>query len=379
MAAYSTRMRPDFTSGRVDTPDVANVLLDFADRQAKQEALGIDRIMQQAKLEEDRKRYETELGFKQRAEDRLLKEQAASDQYYKSLLSGPQSVGGALNTQSFMNEATKYDMTPEEIAKVEKMVNDKIAEDIAVNTEIMSVDEAKKTGAMALFGEKYSDKVRVVSIHPYSMELCGGTHLSKTGETGLFTIVSEGAVASGVRRIEALTGTNAIEYMQKLEDTVNQLNRMLKGSDVIGRVENLSSTVRELRKENEELKNKLSAHKLDNVLNTFEQYKNIKVVSAVIENADMQVLRNLSDKARERYDDCVCVFVSTGEKVSMVIAATKKAVTSGVNAGTVIKEAAALIGGSGGGRPDMAQAGGKDSDKAHDAVQKAVQLIKEAI
>ena len=116
MAAYSTRMRPDFTFGRVDTPDVANVLLDFADRQAKQEALGIDRVMQQAKLEEDRKRYETELGFKQRAEDRLLKEQAASDQYYKSLLSGPQSVGGALNTQSFMNEATKYDMTPEEIA-----------------------------------------------------------------------------------------------------------------------------------------------------------------------------------------------------------------------------------------------------------------------
>ena len=116
MAAYSTRMRPDFTFGRVDTPDVANVLLDFADRQAKQEALGIDRIMQQAKLEEDKKRYETELGFKQRAEDRLLKEQEASDLYYKSLLGGPQSVGGVLNTQSFTNEAAKYDLTPEEIA-----------------------------------------------------------------------------------------------------------------------------------------------------------------------------------------------------------------------------------------------------------------------
>ena len=116
MAAYSTRMRPDFTFGRVDTPDVANVLLDFADRQAKHEALGIDRVMQQAKLEEDKKRYETELGFKQRAEDRLLKEQAASDQYYKSLLGGPQAVGGALNTQSFINEANKYSLTPEEIA-----------------------------------------------------------------------------------------------------------------------------------------------------------------------------------------------------------------------------------------------------------------------
>ncbi|OQC01189.1 MAG: Alanine--tRNA ligase [Firmicutes bacterium ADurb.Bin099] len=270
-------------------------------------------------------------------------------------------------------------MDDRQLMKVVSIVNNIIMEDIDVVKEIMDMDTAKKKGATALFGEKYSDKVRVVSIHPYSMELCGGTHLSKTGETGLFTIVSEGAVASGVRRIEALTGANAIEYMQKLEDTVNQLNRMLKGSDVIARVENLSSTVRELRKENEELKNKLSANKLDNVINTFEQYKNIKIVSAVIENADMQVLRNLSDKARERYDDCVCVFVSTGEKVSMVIAATKKAVTSGVNAGTVIKEAAALIGGSGGGRPDMAQAGGKDSDKAHDAVQKAVQLIKEAI
>lgn len=116
MAAYSTRMRPDFTFGRVDTPDVANVLLDFADRQAKQEALGIDRVMQQAKLEEDKKRYETELGFKQRAEDRLLKEQEASDRYYKSLLGGPQAVGGALNTQSFINEANKYSLTPEEIA-----------------------------------------------------------------------------------------------------------------------------------------------------------------------------------------------------------------------------------------------------------------------
>lgn len=116
MAAYSTRMRPDFTFGKVDTPDVANVLLDFADRQAKHEALGIDRVMQQAKLEEDKKRYEIELGFKQRAEDRLLKEQAASDQYYKSLLGGPQAVGGALNTQSFINESSKYDLTPEEIA-----------------------------------------------------------------------------------------------------------------------------------------------------------------------------------------------------------------------------------------------------------------------
>ena len=133
MAAYSTRMRPDFTSGKVDTPDVANVLLDFADRQARQEALGLDRAMQQAKLEEDRKRYETELGFKQRAEDRLLKEQAASDQYYKSLLSGPQSVGGALNTQSFMNEATKYDMTPEEIA-------------FSNTNKITTADQARKLG-----------------------------------------------------------------------------------------------------------------------------------------------------------------------------------------------------------------------------------------
>lgn len=133
MAAYSTRTRPDFTSGRVDTPDVANVLLDFADRQAKQEALGMDRVMQQAKLEEDRKRYETELGFKQRAEDRLLKEQAASDQYYKSLLNGPQSVGGALNTQSFMNEATKYDMTPEEIA-------------FSNTNKITTADQARKFG-----------------------------------------------------------------------------------------------------------------------------------------------------------------------------------------------------------------------------------------
>lgn len=270
-------------------------------------------------------------------------------------------------------------MDEEQILKVQSIVNSMVLKDIDVVKEVMDIDTAKKKGATALFGEKYSKQVRVVSINPYSMELCGGTHLSRTGETGLFKIVSENAVASGVRRIEALTGTNAIEHMQKQEDIVNQLSKMLKGTDVISKVENLSSSIKELKKENAELKNKLSSSEVKDVLSVFEQYKGIKIVSSVIENADMSVLRNLSDKARERYDDCVAVFVSTGEKVSMVVAATKVAVEKGIKANLVIKEAAALIGGSGGGRPEMAQAGGKDSDKAHDALKKAIELIKEAL
>ena len=270
-------------------------------------------------------------------------------------------------------------MDDDQIKKVQDIVNSIILEDIDVFKEVMDIDTARKKGATALFGEKYSNTVRVISINPYSMELCGGTHIARTGEAGMFKIISENAVASGVRRIEALTGTNTYDYMQKQDDIVNKLAKILKGNDVVSKVENLSLQIKELRKDNEELKNKLSSSEVKDLLGTFEQYKGIKIIASVIENADMTALRSLSDKARERYDDCVAVFVSTNDKVSMVVAATKHAVDKGINANLIVKEAAILIGGSGGGRTDMAQAGGKDSDKAYDALNKAVELIKEAI
>ncbi len=270
-------------------------------------------------------------------------------------------------------------MNDDQIRDVQNIVNSIILKDIEVVKEIMDIDSAKKKGATALFGEKYSKEVRVVSINPYSMELCGGTHLTRTGETGLFKIVSENAVASGVRRIEALTGLNAFEYLQKQDDAINQIAKLLKSSDVVQKVENLGNQIKELRKENEELKNKLSSSEVKDMLGTYEQYKGIKIIASVIKDADMPVLRNLSDKARERYDDCVVVFVSTGEKVSMVVAASKIAVKKGIDANVIIKQASMFINGSGGGRADMAQAGGKDSHMAEAALEKAVKLIKEAV
>lgn len=270
-------------------------------------------------------------------------------------------------------------MTDEEIDKVQTIVNDMILKDLPVKKEIMTMEEAKKAGAIALFGEKYSETVRVVSIVPYSKELCGGTHIDSTGQTGVFKIVSEGGVASGVRRIEALTGHRAYEYYEEKDKLVNRVTKLLKTQNLRDRVNGLLDELRELKKENKDLKNKLTSTDVKDILSEYEELNGVKVIKAIIKDAGIPQLRELADKMKDRYEDAVAVFVSDSEKPALLIAASKGAVKKGVLANEIIKEAASLIGGSGGGRPDMAQAGGKDSKNVDEALDKAIQLVKEAL
>ena len=270
-------------------------------------------------------------------------------------------------------------MTDEQIDNVQKIVNKMILDDILVNKEIMSIEEAKKKGATALFGEKYGNIVRVVSINPYSMELCGGTHLDRTGQAGLFKILSESACASGIRRIEAVTGEVAFDYLISKEKTILRLSEALKTIDLETKIDSIVKELKQTKKENDDLKNKLSSSEVKDVLGTYEQVNDTKIIKAIIDNADMSQLRNLADRVKDRYNDAAAVFIGKSDKPSMVIAVTKKACEKGISANKIIKEAAAYIAGSGGGREDMAQAGGKDSSNAEKALQKAVDMIKEVL
>ena len=265
-------------------------------------------------------------------------------------------------------------MTGEELAQVEAMVNQQIAADLAVVTEEMTIDEAKKAGAMALFGEKYGSTVRVVSMGDFSKELCGGTHVSRTGAIGLFKIVSEAGIAAGVRRIEALTGENVLAYYDRLEERVARVAGLLKCKDaeVENKIDHLLAQVKELSAENEGLKNKLAQNALGDVMNQIRDVDGVKVLAARVPGLDTAGLRELGDQLRDKIGDGVVVLVTTTEdKVSMLAVATAGAVAKGVHAGNIVREIAAICGGKGGGRPDSAMAGGKDVAAA-DAVVAAV-------
>ncbi len=265
-------------------------------------------------------------------------------------------------------------MTGEEIAAVEALVNEQIAADLMVVTDVMDIDRAKKAGAMALFGEKYDQKVRVVSMGGFSKELCGGTHVSHTGAITLFKIVSEGGVAAGVRRIEALTGDNVLAYYRALETRMEQIGALLKAKDneVEDKITHLLAQVKTLTAENEALQNKLAQSALGDVLEQVVTVGDVRVLATRVPPLDAGALRELGDQLRDKIGSGVVVLVSTPEgKVSILATATADAVAKGVHAGNIVKQIAALCDGKGGGRPDSAMAGGKDVSKA-DAVVAAV-------
>ena len=272
-------------------------------------------------------------------------------------------------------------MTDEELQAAERLVNERILEDASVKVESMTIDEARERGATALFGEKYGNEVRVVSTGDFSMELCGGTHLEHSSSAGLFVIVSESGVAAGVRRIEALTGSKAYEYVSEKRQLLNQVADEVKAMDkeVPGKVERLLKDIKAARKEIEVLKKKAAAGRVSGIFDNPEEINGTKVIVAEVDGADMGALRGMCDTAREKFSDCVVVLASGGKKVSLAAAATKNAVAKGINAGKIVGEAARITGGGGGGRPDMAQAGGKDSAKIKEALEKASELIKEAL
>ena len=269
-------------------------------------------------------------------------------------------------------------MTPEEIAKVEEIVNEQIQNGLDVVTNEMTLDEAKKTGAMALFGEKYGDTVRVVQMGDFSSELCGGTHVKNTSNISAFKIVSESGVAAGVRRIEALTGAGLIAHFNQVEETLKEAAALLKASpaDVVKRITALQEEVKTLSKENDKLKAKIAKAAAGDVTSEAEDVNGIKVLVKALSGVDMNGMRDLGDEAKQKLGEAVILYATENDgKVNLMATATEGAIKKGAHAGNLIKEVASLVGGGGGGRPNMAQAGGKNPAGIPDALKKAKEVI----
>ena len=269
-------------------------------------------------------------------------------------------------------------MTPEEIEKVEAIVNEEIAKALPVETKVMSLEEAKKTGAMALFGEKYGDSVRVVCMGDFSRELCGGTHVANTSEIATFKIVSEAGVAAGVRRIEALTGDGVFAYYKEAEKELAEAAKLLKTTQagILEKIAGLQNEIKALQSENESLKSKLAKDALGDVMDQVCEVNGVKFLPAKVEGVDMNGLRDLGDQLREKIGEGVVLIASvTDGKVSLMAAVTDGAMKQGAHAGNLIKGIAALVGGGGGGRPNMAQAGGKNPAGVDAALEKANEVL----
>ncbi len=273
-------------------------------------------------------------------------------------------------------------MTADELAKVEKIVNDKIAESITVETNVLPIEEARKTGAKALFGEKYGDTVRVVCMGDFSKEFCGGTHVSNTSAIGAFKIVSESGIAAGVRRIEALTGNAVFAYYKNIENSYNEICKALKATpaNVTEKIAHLQAELKALASENESLKSKAAGAAMGNVLDKVEDVNGIKFLGVSLEGVDMNELRNLGDDLKSKLGSGVIVLASVNEgKVNLMVAATDDVVAKGAHAGNIIKAAAPKVGGGGGGRPNMAQAGGKNPSGINEALEAAREALASQI
>ena len=274
-------------------------------------------------------------------------------------------------------------MTAEEFKKVEDIVNEKIVEAIPVETKIMTIEEAKKTGAMALFGEKYGESVRVVCIDDFSKEFCGGTHVANTANIRLFKIISEAGVAAGVRRIEALTDKGVLKYYEELEKLVKEASEAAKTESVqlVRRIHTMNDEIKALSSENEKLKAELANNALGDVSDNVVEIKGVKFVATKVDNVDMNELRNLGDKIKNEIGSGVVLVVSAigSDKVNMIAMATDDAVAKGAHAGNLIKAVASLVGGGGGGRPNMAQAGGKNPAGIPELLKKAPNVLEEQL
>ena len=273
-------------------------------------------------------------------------------------------------------------MTEEEIAKVEEIVNREIAAGLDVVTNEMSIEDAKKTGAMALFGEKYGEVVRVVQMGTFSSELCGGTHVSNTRNISAFKIISESGVAAGVRRIEALTGKALFEYYNTMESELQKAAKLLKAVplEVSAKIVSLQDEVKQLQKENDKLKAKLAKEAAGDLLSEAKEVDGIYILTKQLTDVDMNGMRDLGDEAKQKLGEAFIVFASqVGEKVNLIAMATDGAIKKGAHAGNLIKEVASIVGGGGGGRPNMAQAGGKLPEKIPEALACAKTVMEKQI
>jgi len=280
-------------------------------------------------------------------------------------------------------ERLRFDFThfsqieTEALEKVESLVNERIRENVQVQTHEMDAEDAFKSGATALFEEKYGDRVRVVSLAAFSKELCGGTHTRYTGNIGVFKIVSESSVASGVRRIEALTGNNALAHIQKTSRIVQEASGMLreKPEGLVSRVEKLLSAQKALEKEIEKIKSKMAAQSAEDSGEDIKTINGVTVIAKKVSADTPAALRDLADKFRDKIKSGIVVLGSVSGGKVLLIAGVTKDLTKRFHAGNIVKAAAEVVGGSGGGRPDMAQAGGTKPEKLDEAIRKACEII----
>ncbi len=270
-------------------------------------------------------------------------------------------------------------MTPEEIRRVEDLVNQEIMEGIPVKTDVMSLDEAKKTGAMALFGEKYGEEVRVVSMGDFSRELCGGTHVANTADIRNFKILSEAGIAAGVRRIEALTGAQVIDYYRQQESEVAAAAAMLKTSPdgLLDKIAALQAELKEAHSQIESLKSEAAKNAMGDVTDNVREIGGIRFLAARMEGVDANGLRELGDSLKEKLGECVIVLASVADgKVQLMATATDGALKKGAHAGSLIKGIAKFVGGGGGGRPNMAMAGGKNPEGVDQALEESAKVLE---
>ncbi len=270
-------------------------------------------------------------------------------------------------------------LTREELNRVEQIVNEKIADNLPVITRVMPVEEAKKTGAMALFGEKYGENVRVVEMGDFSREFCGGTHVSNTGSITAFKILSENGVAAGVRRIEALTGNGVFAYYREQERILEEASRVVKATPatLVEKCSHLMAETKELSAQLESLKSKAAKEALGDVMDSQKEVKGVKLLAASVPGVDMNALRDLGDQLKGKLGEGVVVLLSEQDgRVNLVAMATDGAMAKGAHAGNLVKGIAALVGGGGGGRPNMAQAGGKNPAGIPAAIAEAEKVLE---
>ena len=273
-------------------------------------------------------------------------------------------------------------LSAEEIQKVEDLVNEKIMEDLQVVTDVMTIEEAKKSGAMALFGEKYGDVVRVVRMGDFSKELCGGTHVSSTGKIHAFKILSESGIAAGVRRVEAITGNEVLKHYRQIEALLIEAASVIKATpeSLSDRLKKMNAEIKKLNSELESARSKAAQEAVGDVSDKVCDVKGLKLIAMKVPSAEMNALRDLADQMKEKYPDGVSVLCSENDgKVSLVVMAADKAVQSGAHAGNMIKKLAPMVGGGGGGRPNMAQAGGKDPSGIDNMLAAAAEVLAEMI
>jgi len=269
-----------------------------------------------------------------------------------------------------------------EVKAIEARVNQQILASLPIEISEMSFDKAKEIGATALFGEKYGERVRVVKMGDYSLELCGGTHLKTTSAAGLFKIISEGGVGAGLRRIEALTGTAALEYLLKEEDNLIKASEILKTNreQVVQRIEHIMQELREKEKELDKLNAKLASYQVGELLGQVQDVNGVPVLAVAVQASDMEALRSMADILKNKLGSGVIVLgACTGDRVNFVAMVSKDLLSAGLHAGNIIKEIAQIAGGGGGGRPEMAQAGGKDPSKLNEALQHTFVVVKNQV